>query len=119
MKLGELPGYIREMIALHEVFRRLGFAAADIHVYDNRWGDVGLRLAAQNHAAVFVVGSRGALDAKDFHRLWDCAAADVNDGTFTQEELEAVYFQSHAYVLRGQLLLKLNSAGFRWAGSIS
>lgn len=121
MTTAELRPMIREMLAIHEALRKLRFRPEDIYVLDvavpGEPGDtIGICLQAQGRICNIPVGRLAPTEPFEaFADEWNLATEHVNDGTFADADLRAMYEASEVFRYQGKFLAYLHLSGIRIA----
>lgn len=106
-----LPKQIKEALAVHEAFRRLGFPSENIFISFDEENDDLLVILEWN--ADFVVHCGKWTEGKTrLIEVWD-AAVDWWNGAATDEEMHNIWFSSKVFELRSGFTVKLIECGIK------
>ena len=79
MKVADFPPVVREALAVHELFRRLGFRSEDIYIeFYDKLKEVAVLLKAQGTDFRVFIGGSAPYTHEQFRALWLKSIAAVN-----------------------------------------
>jgi len=122
--LAQVRPIIREMLAIHEALRKLGFRPEEIFVLVIRLpgqpGDtIGITVRAQGRRCDFPLTRLRPSEAPE--RLvdeWNETARAIAAGEYRQKDLDDMYASSDVVKNQTKFLLRLLAHGLRWPRSL-
>jgi len=112
--LKDFPDYIREGLAYHEAFRRLGFPSDKIFLaHTDGRGPVWLAvvLRAQDKEFICVIHPGLAEPLEQIQERWAAATMAWNSGT--DSELDDIWVRSEVFSKKTEFLFKMLAKGFQ------
>jgi hypothetical protein len=103
---------VREMLAVHEAFRKLGFESDDIFVMlDDPDGHAKVILRAQGKQFIVRMDGEWHASVKDRMKAWE-KAVEAWNGTMTDDDRQEIWQGSHIVENTAAFVIMLDSKGF-------
>ena len=102
---------VLELLGLHEVFRKLGYPAADLFVSPHLNGHVQFWMLSPGQEQKFVIDVMRVDDVQALLTEWQKAVAWWNDPTTSEDERDAIFRGSRAFKDKVGLVHSLSLRG--------
>lgn len=110
-KLADYPQVYRELYAMHEFFRRLGFPADNLNVLMDRENSIGYVLKWRGKEHTVRLGKIVGVTQAEFFAMWSEIIELINTGVIEEEELQDAWYGSVIFQMKEQVLANMAARG--------
>lgn len=110
-KLADYPPVYRELYAMHEFFRRLGFPSDNLNVLMDRENNVGYVLSWKGQEHTIRLGKIIGITQPEFFAVWGEIIELINGGTIEEEELQDAWYGSVIFQRKEEVMQNMIARG--------
>lgn len=111
MSAKKIRPVFREALAVHEAFRRLGFASDDLFFCVANKNQVFVKLIHEGKDFAVICGQFN-VPAKQLFDEWKALLEEVNDGSLPEDTMQEIWASSFVYKGRASFITALLTKGF-------